>query len=229
MRTLVFVLFSWICSPAFALSCLPQSPWIPIELSGGKLMQGVLPNIRGEWHAVWCRTGTFNGGTGEVWSLQVHAVLEKYRTLDAAAVIAAGRSIIEAPDPLGALDAMLTSGRVVPPAGTQDRFDWESLLFAGCKQGVALPPVAGMIVTDRCVPPTPIPAQVETWRTPASGTFTIYSSKNGALSGIIAGRKATANALCDCSAGKAMSGSSTYCALSGAAPAEVTLCKKVTP
>jgi len=209
--------------------CLPASPWVPIELSGGQLMQGIVPPIKGEWHAVWCRTGTFNGGPGEVWRLKTHAVLDKYRTVNGAALVAAARSILEAPDPLAALDAMLTTGRIVPPAGSQDRFDWETLLFAACTQGVALPPFPGSVVTGTCTPPTPISPQVETWRTPSSGTFTLYTVKNGSLSGIIAARKATANALCDCSAGKATSGSSTYCALSGAAPAEVTLCKKVTP
>lgn len=229
MRALVSLFLALICGPAAAQLCLPASPWIPIELSGGKLMQGVLPNIRGEWHAAWCRTGVFNGTAGEIWKLRTHAVLDKYRTHDAAAIVAAGRSIIESPDPIRALDEMLKAGRIVPPAGTQDRFDWESLLFAACTQGAALPPFPGAAVTGTCTPPTPISPQAETWRTPPSGTFTLYIVKNGALSGIIAGRKATPSALCDCVAGKATSGTSTYCALSGAAPSEVTLCKKVTP
>ena len=62
------------------------------------------------------------------------------------------------------------------------------------------------------------------WRTPNIGTFTLYTTANGALSGLVSGRKATAGALCDCTAPVA-AGTSTYCPLAGAAPAEVTLCK----
>lgn len=230
---LSFVLALWAqlasAQVASAPWCLPASPWVPIELSGGQLMQGIVPPIKGEWHAVWCRTGTFNGGTGEVWRLKTHAVLDKYRTVNGAALVAAARSILEAPDPLGALDAMLTAGRIVPPVGSQDRFEWETLLYAACQQGTALPPLPGATVTGTCTPPTPISPPVETWRTPAAGTFTIYTLKNGALGGIIAGRKATANAACDCASGKATSGTSTYCSLSGGPAAEVTLCKKAAP
>ena len=229
MRAIVSLFLALICSSASAQVCLPASPWIPIELSGGKVMQGIVPPIKGEWHAVWCPTGVFNGTAGEIWKLRTHAVLDKYRTHDASAIVAAGRAIIESPDPLGALDAMLTAGRIVPPAGSQDRFDWETLLFAACTQGAALPPFPGAAVTGTCTPPTPIPVPVDTWRTPSSGTFTLYTVKNGALSGIIAGRKATANAACDCAAGKATSGTSTYCSLSGGPATEVTLCKKVAP
>lgn len=64
------------------------------------------------------------------------------------------------------------------------------------------------------------------WRTPATGTYTLYTAANGKLTQIIAGRKATPNALCDGTAAPIASGTSTYLPLAGAAPSEFTLCKK---
>ena len=229
MRALLFALLTLFCQLSQAQVCLPKAEWLPVDKIGGKLMQGVVPPIKGEWAALWCPTGTFNGGTGATWRLQTFAVLDKYRTLNGAALTAALATILDAPDPVVALESMLRTGRIVPPAGSQDRFDWETLLYAACQQGSSVPPFAGAVVTGTCTPPTPIPAPVETWRTPAAGTFTLYTLRNGALGGIIAGRKATANAACDCAAGKATSGTSTYCSLSGGPPTEVTLCKKVAP
>jgi hypothetical protein len=63
------------------------------------------------------------------------------------------------------------------------------------------------------------------WRTPASGTFTVYSVKGGALQSVVPGKKAPASAPCDCTSPVAV-GSSTYCPLVGGNLVEVTLCQK---
>ena len=73
--------------------------------------------------------------------------------------------------------------------------------------------------------PAPIAAG---WVTPAAGTFTLYTTAAGRLTGIVSGRKAPAGAACDCSI-QVPSGSSTYCALANAAATEVTLCRKAVP
>lgn len=210
--------------------CLPQSPWAPVELTGGKLMQGVVPPIKGEWHALWCRTGVFNGGTGEVWQLHTHAVLDKYRTLTATAVWEAARSVLEAPDPLGALDAMLAAGRFVLPAGTQDRYDWEALLYAACQQGAAVGPgetPAPVQLPKPCKPPTPLPTTpTEVWKVTASGS-TLFTASGGKLVAPIVGRRAPGGATCDTTKPLIKSGTSTYYPLVGAAANEYAACQKV--
>lgn len=65
----------------------------------------------------------------------------------------------------------------------------------------------------------------DVWRTPASGAFTLYATVNGVRTAAISGRKATANATCNC-ASKIAVGTSTYCPLAGASVNEVTLCQK---
>jgi hypothetical protein len=81
---------------------------------------------------------------------------------------------------------------------------------------------------NAAMPPTlTVPTTV--YRTPAAGTFTLYTVSAGKLSGIVSGRKATANALCNCNAAKVVSGTSTYCALDAGPAAEATLCKAVSP
>jgi hypothetical protein len=210
--------------------CLPQSPWAPIELTGGKLMQGVVPPIKGEWHALWCPTGVFAGGSGEVWKLYTHAVLDKYRTLTATAVWEAAKSVLEAPDPLGALDAMLAAGKFVPPAGTQDRYDWEALLFAACQQGAAVghgATPAPVQMEKPCAPPTPLPTtQVEVWRVTASGS-TLFTVANGKLLAPISGRRAAGGATCDNTKPLIKSGTSNYYPLVGGAANEYAACQRV--
>lgn len=80
-------------------------------------------------------------------------------------------------------------------------------------------------------PPTPPasapPAGPSTWRTPMTGTFTLYTTANGALGATVPLRKATANALCNCNTNKVVRLTTTYCALDVGAAAEVTLCREV--
>jgi hypothetical protein len=79
---------------------------------------------------------------------------------------------------------------------------------------------------NAAMPPTlTVPTTV--YRTPAAGTFTLYTVSAGKLSGIVSGRKATANALCNCNAAKVVSGTSTYCTLDAGPATEATLCKAV--
>ena len=75
---------------------------------------------------------------------------------------------------------------------------------------------------DDVAPPVPTP---DIFRTPVIGTFTLYMAANGTLTGLLTGRKASPNALCDCTA-KVAVGSASYCPLAGGNPAEVTLCRK---
>jgi hypothetical protein len=68
------------------------------------------------------------------------------------------------------------------------------------------------------------------YKTPTTGTLTLYTVANGVRSGIVAGRKAPAGAACDCNASKLAVGTLTYCALPApASNSEVTLCQKAAP
>ena len=51
-----------LCGSAHAggAACFPQSPWVPINLSGKGLMEGADARLGGTWSAIWCPTGTFS-------------------------------------------------------------------------------------------------------------------------------------------------------------------------
>lgn len=66
------------------------------------------------------------------------------------------------------------------------------------------------------------------WRTPASGSGTLYAVVNGARSNIIPARRAPPGALCDCTTPIVALGAS-FCPLASGPPAEVTLCRRVDP
>lgn len=228
MRYLIAILAICASQGAFAQAkaCLPKSPWVPINLSGDQLMEGRDNTIKGDWAAIWCRSGTFDPVTGgEVWVLYTHAVLDKYRTVNSAALMDMAQSIIAADDPLGALNAALTAGRYVPPVGSQDRFDWETLLYTACTQGVALPPLPKMTVKNTCKAPTPITGTpVEVWKTPPAGTFTVYLLNGTKLGSAVPGVKALPNEVCSTTC--ALSGTSKFCSTPSIGPNRITYCVK---
>lgn len=87
---------------------------------------------------------------------------------------------------------------------------------------------AGLVQPAPPAPPASAPpAGPSTWRTPAAGTFTLYTAAGGKLLATVPGRKAPANTLCNCTANKVVGLSATYCAIDGGAAAEVTLCREV--
>ena len=117
---------------------------------------------------------------------------------------------------LDTLNAVVAAAQVPPTAG-QQAIDYQRLhTFASAY-------VANVLAAQV------VPSAVPVYRTPASGTLTVYSASGGRLTGLVAGVKAAANSLCDCAATKAVSGASTYCAWAGSAPSQVTLCLKVSP
>jgi hypothetical protein len=66
----------------------------------------------------------------------------------------------------------------------------------------------------------------DVYKTPPTGTFTVYSVANGKLSGLISGVKALPNELCDCVANSVMSGTSRFCTTSSIQSSRVTYCVK---
>ena len=123
-----------------------------------------------------------------------------------AAVAAAGA------DPVAALNALAKKYTSLPlndPSLTPVWCPVQAEMYAGTPTADAVPPAPG----------------AATYQTPNLGTFTLYTTAGGALTNVVSGRKASANALCDCTA-KVAVGSATYCPLSGVAPADVTLCRK---
>lgn len=210
-----------LCSNAFAV-CFPNSQLLPINIVGKDLIEGADARYGGTWKAIWCPTGRFNAAGAEVWELYTHAVLDKYRTVDGAAVFDMAKAILAAPDPIVALDAAIKAREFIPPAGSVDRFNWESLLFAACTEGVRLAPFPGQPITRQCTPPTPI--TVETWR--ASGG-TIFTAASGRLTGLTT-RKAAVGAKCNNTVSQIVVKGSVYLPLDGGPLTEVTLCAKAT-
>lgn len=210
-----------LCSNAFAV-CFPNSQLLPINIVGKDLIEGADARYGGTWKAIWCPTGRFNAAGAEVWELYTHAVLDKYRTVDGAAVFDMAKAILAAPDPIVALGAAIKSREFIPPAGSVERFNWESLLFAACTEGVRLAPFPGQPITRQCTPPTPI--TVETWR--ASGG-TIFTAASGRLTGLTT-RKAAVGAKCNNTVSQIVVKGSVYLPLDGGPLTEVTLCAKAT-
>lgn len=229
MRALVLSLLLVLAPSAFAKKCLPSSPWISVEQSGGKLMQGVVPPIKGEWFALWCPTGSFAGET-EVWTLNYFAVLDKYRVVSSKSVFDALQVILQSAEPVVALEAMLKAGEFIPPAGTQDRFELETLLYAACQQGAAVgygPSPAPVALAKPCTPPTPLPTTpTQVWKVTPSGS-SLFLVEAGRLKSPIAGRRAPGGSVCDHLAPAIKSGTATYYPLSGAASNEYAACVKV--
>ena len=210
-----------LCSNAFAV-CFPNSQLLPINIVGKDLIEGADARYSGTWKAIWCPTGRFNAAGAEIWELYTHAVLDKYRTLDGVTMFDMGKAILSAPDPVAALDAAIKAREFIPPAGSVDRFNWESLLFAACTEGVRLAPFPGQPITRQCTPPTPI--TVETWR--ASGG-TIFTAASGRLTGLTT-RKAAVGAKCNNTVSQIVVKGSVYLPLDGGPLTEVTLCAKAT-
>lgn len=218
MKRLLAFIVLMLCASVQAQMCAPSSAtWAPAAQRGAELMEGRDNTIQGDWRALWCPAGAGS------WQLRTHAVLDRYKTLDASTVAKMAVTIMGSPDPIAALNAAVSDRTVVPPVGTKDRFDWESLLYAACLQGVALPP-QGVVVTGTCKPPVPI--QVEVWRTPATGSFTLFTSNGTRLTGLVSGRKATANAKCNAAAPPITVNGAVYLPLDGGPLTEVTVCVK---
>lgn len=215
-------------SAAGAKPCLPPSDGTPVTLQGRNYIEGYEPTAHGTWRAIWCPTGRFSPITGtEIWQLYTHAVLDKYATVSARSVINGALLILKTPDPLAELDAVLKSGEFIPPAGTQDRYDWEATLYAGCVEGERLGPSGTPVNGTSCTPPTPLPVTVvQVWRVTASGS-TLFPYSAGKLGAPIAGRRAPGGATCDHSKPAVKVGSATYLPLVGAPANEYAACQKV--
>lgn len=217
-----------LAASAVQAQCLPRSAWAPINLTGGDLMQGVVPGVKGEWHALWCPSGTFNGPT-ETWTLYTHATLDKYRTVSASAVWSAVSDIMKSADPAATIRTLLKTGEYIPPVGTQDRYDWEALLYAACQQAAAVgygttpKPVT---LVNGCKPPTPLPTTPnEIWRVTPSGS-SLFTASGGKLVSPISGRRAAGGTQCDNTKPAIKLGSSTYYPLQGGAANEYAACQK---
>ena len=156
MKKLLLLALLFFSGAIYAQSsvCLPNSSSAPIDQVGGKLMEGRDNIIKGDWYALWCP-----GGNG-IWTLKVHAVLDKYKTLSPTAVFQFGVQVWSSATPMTTLQDIINSNANIPPVGTKDRFDWESLIFQACVQGVTVPPVPNQTVLSSCSPPTPLPPPV---------------------------------------------------------------------
>jgi hypothetical protein len=210
-----------------AVPCMPKTP-NDMRAPGTVSAEGKTP--LGEWAAYWCPGGAPDAAGRPTWRLVKHAVLAKYRG-SVQSPFSAAWSVLNAADPLAALNALLLANEIIPAPGTQDDYEWRTLLFAAC-QAAAAPPYLGAPIdplpVNYCgappVPPAPVAAL---FRTPASGLFTLYTAAGGKLLAKVNGRVAPANALCTCATNKVVSVNGTYCALDAGAAGEVTLCREV--
>jgi hypothetical protein len=207
--------------------CFPSDSLAKPELQGGELMQGRDNTLKGDWSAIWCP----RDAARTQWSLQTHAVLDAYKTMSFTVLTQVALGILQSSDPIAALTMAIKAAEVIPPAGSADRFAWESLLYTACKQGVALPPQGSPVVVDNCKPPTPIQPPVTTTAYVVSGA-TAYGATSDASGtwtrSIVAWpTKPTAGSPCDCVAAQILQFGARFCkvpALSSASQTVVAGC-----
>ena len=159
MKLLLLLLIS---TNALALDCLPAGPGSGTERISGK-------TDKGEWSNYWCPViGPIAGKP--YWQQQTFAVLTKYK--DVAQVAYATAQALTASSPLVSINAAILQGRIEPAVGTQDRFDWETLLYTACNSLVAANQVPlDPLPAGYCKPPTPVlpPAPTYTHAVKANG------------------------------------------------------------
>jgi hypothetical protein len=194
--------------------CLPKSDWIPIHLQGGVLMEGRDNVIKGDWRAIWCASfeQRQDGASALVWRLRTFAVLDKYKTMDATGIAVLLGQVLSSSNPVASLSAMIKAREVIPPVGSQDRFDWESLLFTACKQGVALPPIPYPVI-DNCeapIPPTSLPVSTATHVVTGAQAFPLKPDGTRSITPISAAPIKGED--CDCTgANKVLQYGATFC------------------
>lgn len=218
---------NWICVPnmtstqALALLSAP-----PVAL-GSVSVQVETPAAEAE--AWWCLEPALSPAGKRLYRPQYRWNLKE--NSGHSDLAGAFRRIAAAPDLLAGVNGERRAASIAVTPGSQKAYERALVLRAACL-ALAKPPYL--------VPIDPLPANwcgadpvppgqvADVWRTPASGTFTIYTVAGGKLAAVVPGKKAAANATCNCTI-KVVSGSSTYCPIAAAPPTEFTLCRKATP
>lgn len=235
LRSALVALFFCLAGHAQAADypCMPDTPLMRMtgagEIIGSKPIE--LSTPAGEITGWWCMDPiTATTPPGKVtFSRWYQWSLNRYRGHPD--LRAAFKRVMAAQDLLAAVNGEMRAGSIPVAPGSQDEYEVKVLIRNAC---IALTTPPYLVPIDEppagvCgaapVPPGPV---AETWRTPGTGTFTLYTVAAGKLAAIVAGKKAAANAVCNCTT-KVASGSSTYCPIAAAPPTEFTLCRKVTP
>jgi len=145
-------------TPVFAQAqaCFPDSKLVSIEYIGQDFMEGRDNVIKGDWRAIWCPTGVFNG-PGMTYKLYIHVVLDKYKTLDVDTVWSLTKQVLSSDDPITSLTNVIKSHEVIPPEGTLDRFNYETLRHTACEQAVNVRKQRSPNLVFECKKPTPLP------------------------------------------------------------------------
>ncbi len=214
---LVLALFSSLSFAKF--DCEPKTSY-NANARGSKLVS--VKNDNGTADAFWCPIFDAPSGT-TVYRTQYHIVLNQYK--DLAYSVDAFRRIMNAPSFLEAFNDETTAKQIIPKPGIE-KYNYDTLRYLACVKLVTPPidvpvnPPAGFCGVVPILP-------IDTFKTPASGSFSLFTYNAGKLTGLVYGRKAAANALCNCFIAQAITGAKTYCALQTGSPIEVTECVKV--
>lgn len=224
MKLLATLLLALVACTAHAQSCVPKTSLTPNAV-GTQLVTSRTP--AGECNAYWCPGALLPNGLTQ-WSVKAQCVLDKYRN-KAVDPLSIAKSVLFSTDPAKAIDDAIAAGTMAP-VGAQETYDFAYLRWANCHtvhKPENMPP-GSVPAADSCGPvPVQPPPTAAVWHTPLSGTYKLYTSADGKLTGNITGHTATANAVCDSSGPPAKSGTSTYYPLKGGPSTEFTLC--VTP
>ena len=215
----------YICLPKMATTQIVAGVATPPLQLGSTTVQVETPAAEAE--AWWCLEGALTPSGKRSYAPHIRWNLKKNAGHpDLAGVF---RRVMVAPDLLAAVNGEMHAASIAVIAGTQDAYERDLVIYTAC-QALAKPPYLVPIdplPANWCgSAPVPPGASTEIWRTPASGSLTLFNYSAGKLTGVISGRKAVPNALCSCTVAKAVVGAKTYCAQAVGPANEATECLK---
>lgn len=145
---------------ANAQACFPNVKLVNPEYVGQDFMEGRDNVIKGDWKAIWCPVGTFDGPVMK-YRLYTHVVLDKYKSIDLTTALDLLKQVVAAPEPLIALNGVINSLQFIPPAATVERYQYETLHQIACQQAVNVRRQKYPTIQVDCKAPTPLP--LATW------------------------------------------------------------------
>lgn len=176
----------------------------------------------GQWSAWWY--SYTNAAGAKSWCYRTNACLSRYCPGTATVLLQSRMLLATAVDLATGLADLDARFGVKPAPGTQEDFDFQTLLYKGCQAAAANPPAGVPLQTCSMaapVPPGGTPPPV--YRIPANGSA-VYPLVNGLPGIAIVGRRAPGNALCG--APLVTSRGYTYGSWAGGVPTELGLCVK---
>ena len=234
-RALIFVALVLCSSNALAWECVAKIPpftnALPAEIVGSAA--SVASSPAGENNSWWCIDKKAPAVAGKVqYKIEHLTVLKEFqKSIDPLLALKQAAAAATTADPLAAINALMLSGQTLPTAGTQKSYDYNTLRWMGCTVLATQPYVVPVdpLPANYCGEKPTLPqASPDLYRTPATGSLTLYNAPAEKLASIVFGKKAPPNAECACDIKSILGGGTVkYCPLRAGPTTEVTSCTLV--